>query len=267
MLKVNRLGEVVQLMLGREMGGTVLYWTAAYLVDGLLIDTGCAYTARELVQFLENEEVRVVVNTHHHEDHVGANALLQERFGLEIYAHPLAIPLINSRLPLREYQEMVWGYPKPMEVKPVPEAIKTQRHIFEIIETPGHSPDHIVLFERDEGWCFSGDLFVSEGLKTLRADEDIDGIAASLEKLLNLPSDGLILYAAMDRVITDGKKAIRFFLEHLGELRSEVARLAGESLQAPEIRDRIFGRETKLEPLTGGHFSILNLVEQLMPAK
>lgn len=267
MLKVNKLGEIVQLMMGREMGGAVLYWTAAYLVDGLLIDTGCAYTAEELIQFLEGEEVKLAVNTHHHEDHVGANSLLQKRFGMEIYAHPLAVPLINSRLPLREYQEMVWGYPEPVRVKPVPERINTTGHIFEIIETPGHSPDHIALFEREKGWCFSGDLFVSEKLKTLRADEDIAGITASLEKLLTLPADELILFTATDRVFTEGKKAIRLFLQHLQELRSEVVRLAGTSLGAPEIRDHIFGRETKLEPLTGGHFSILNLVEQLMPGK
>lgn len=267
MLKVNRLGEVVQLMMGREMGGAVLYWTAAYLVDGLLVDTGCTYSAEELAGFLEGKEVKLAVNTHHHEDHVGANALLQRRFGMKIYAHPLAIPLINSRQPLREYQEMVWGYPKPARVEPVPERIDTSGHTFEIIETPGHSSDHIALFEREKGWCFTGDLFVSEKLKTLRADEDINGIAASLEKLLSLPADELILFTATDRVFTEGKKAIRSFLQHLRELRGEVARLAGVALEAPEIRDRIFGRETKLEPLTGGHFSILNLIEQLMPGK
>jgi len=43
-----------------------------------------------------------------------------------------------------------------------------------------------------------------------------------------------------------------------------VNRLAGESLTAPEIRDCIFGRETQMAALTGGHFSILNLVEQLL---
>ncbi len=265
MLKVNRLGEVVQLIMGREMGGAVLYWTAAYLVGGLLIDTGCAYTAEELAQFLEGEEVKQVVNTHHHEDHVGANSLLQKRFGPKAYAHPLAVPLIAGRLPLREYQEVVWGYPDPAEVEPVPETIGASGHTFEVIETPGHSPDHISLFERKRGWCFTGDLFISEKLKMLRADEDIDGITASLEKLLRLPADELIIYTGAGGVLTEGRKAISAFLEYLQGLRSNVVRLAGQSLGAPEIRDRIFGRETKLEPLTGGHFSILNLIEQLLP--
>jgi glyoxylase-like metal-dependent hydrolase (beta-lactamase superfamily II) len=266
-LKVNRYGGIAQLMMGREMDGSVLYWTAAYLVDGLLIDTGCAYTADELGRFLGEQEVEQVVNTHHHEDHVGANSFIQQQLGLEIYAHPLAIPLLNRRLPLREYQEMVWGYPEPAAAQPLPPAIHTNRYNFEVIETPGHSSDHIALLEPERGWCFTGDLFVSENLKMLRADEDIDGIIASLEKLLALPVDELILYTAIGRVFPDGKRAIRNFLDYLGGLRDRVTRLAGESLTAPEIRDRIFGRETQLAPLTGGHYSVLNLVEQLMPGK
>ncbi len=79
-------------MMGREMDGAVLYWTAAYLVDGLLIDTGCAFTAEELICFLREHEVKQVVNTHHHEDHVGANYLIQRELGLDIFAHATAVP-------------------------------------------------------------------------------------------------------------------------------------------------------------------------------
>ncbi len=264
MLKVNPYGEVTQIMMGREMDGTVLYWTSAYLVDGLLIDTGCAYTVDELGEFLREQEVRQVVNTHHHEDHVGANSFIQQELGLKIYAHSLALPLINSRLPLREYQEMVWGYPEPTEVQLVPARISTSRYTFWVLETPGHSPDHISLFEPEQGWCFSGDLFVSENLKMLRADEDIDGILASLENLLSLPAEELTLFTSLGRVFTEGKSSIRNFLAYLHGLREQVNRLAGESLTAPEIRDCIFGRETQMAALTGGHFSILNLVEQLL---
>ncbi len=265
MLKVNRFGEITQLMMGREMEGTVLYWTAAYLVDGLLIDTGCAYTAEELGRFLLGQRVEQVVNTHHHEDHIGANAFVQRQLGLEIYAHPRAIPLIKNGFPLLKYQEMVWGYPELTAVRPLPGTIRTKHYSFEVIETPGHSPDHIALFEREQGWCFSGDLFVSENLKMLRADEDIDGISASLEKLPALPSEELTLYTSLGRVVPDGKRAVASFLEYLRDLRRKVAGLAGGSLTAPEIRDHIFGRETQMEPLTGGHFSVLNLIEQLMP--
>lgn len=264
-LKVNPFGDVTRLMMGRELDGSVLYWTAAYLVDGLLVDTGCAHTAEELGEFLKEQRVKQVVNTHHHEDHVGANSFIQRELGLEVYAPPPAVSLINKRLPLHEYQEVVWGYPEPAAVQPLPANIYTDNYSFDVIETPGHSPDHIILFEREQGWCFTGDLFVSENLKMLRADENIGEIAASLEKLLSLPADKLTLYTGAGRVFPDGKGAIARFLEYLGNLRHKVAQLAGSPLTASEIRDHIFGRETRLAPLTQGHFSILNLIEQLMP--
>lgn len=262
MIEINRYGEIVQMMMGREMDGSVLYWTAAYLVDGLLIDTGCAYTADELAEYIGGQQVNVVVNTHHHEDHIGANYIFQKQ-GLPLYAHPLALPLINKRLPLREYQEMVWGYPEPTQALPVPETIVTENYTFRVLETPGHSSDHISLFEPEQGWCFSGDLFVSENQKMLRADEDIAGIIASLEKLLALPVEELTLFTSIGRVFTEGKSVLRRYLDYLDELRGQVHRLAGENLPPAEIRDRIFGRETQLAALTGGHFSVLNLVEQL----
>src|SRR4030043_726033 len=73
-------------------GGTV----STYLVDGLLIDSGPAHTAEELTEFLKDKGVKVVVNTHYHEDHIAANALLKERYGVELLAHPLAANKINK---------------------------------------------------------------------------------------------------------------------------------------------------------------------------
>ncbi len=49
MLQINHFGPVTQIKIGRELEGRVLYWTAAYLVDGLLIDTGCPHTPERLV--------------------------------------------------------------------------------------------------------------------------------------------------------------------------------------------------------------------------
>jgi len=45
MLEEKKLEASAQIMICREIDGTVYYWTAVYLVDGLLIDTGCSYTA------------------------------------------------------------------------------------------------------------------------------------------------------------------------------------------------------------------------------
>ncbi len=47
MIVAEDLGEITQIRMGRNIDGQVLYWGAAYLVDNLLIDTGCHHTANK----------------------------------------------------------------------------------------------------------------------------------------------------------------------------------------------------------------------------
>jgi endoribonuclease LACTB2 len=184
MIETMQHGGVLQIRLCRDAGFTAVN---AYLLDGMLIDTGPAYTAEELAEFLGTHTVSVVVNTHHHEDHIAANKFLQESFDAEVFAPALAVDKINKPAELYPYQEQVWGYPIPSQVKPLGASIKTANYTFEIIHTPGHDRDHVCLFERTQRWLFAGDTFTTtrpvvcrpmedqwqllEDLKTLRALE------------------------------------------------------------------------------------------------
>jgi glyoxylase-like metal-dependent hydrolase (beta-lactamase superfamily II) len=95
MLKVTSFDNVLRLDSARTLAGRGRYWMTAYLVDGLLIDSGCAHAAPELVDALSEKTLTCLVNTHSHEDHIGANGLLQSKQqGLEILAHPLALPVL-----------------------------------------------------------------------------------------------------------------------------------------------------------------------------
>ena len=74
MLEINEFEEITQIKLSRELNGKPLYRVAAYLVDGLLIDTGCSYTSAELVSLLRDKKITQVINTHFHEVHVGTHS-------------------------------------------------------------------------------------------------------------------------------------------------------------------------------------------------
>lgn len=264
MIEVNQTGEVVQIKMSAEMGGKPLYWVAAYLVDGLLIDTGCRHTSGEFIRFLEGQKVDMAVNTHHHEDHVGANSLLVQKFGISILAHPEAVPLINRVAELNPYQELVWGYPEPSVASFLPESMGTGRFNFNVIDTPGHCTGHVALVEPDRGWCFSGDLFVSENQKVLRADEDIHGIINSAKKLLGLDMSGMKLFTSIGRVYEDGRKALGNFVDYMENMREKVSDLHRKGYPPSEIRDAVFGRESSLYDLTGGHYSMENMVHSLL---
>jgi len=50
MIEIAQFEEVTQIRMSRVIDGVPIYWVSAYLVDGLLIDTGCSYTAEEIIQ-------------------------------------------------------------------------------------------------------------------------------------------------------------------------------------------------------------------------
>src|SRR5271157_3285449 len=182
MIETQDYEGVTQIRMSREMDGKPVYWVAAYLIDGMLVDTGCSYTSSELVAFLEEKDLRLVVNTHYHEDHMGGNHDIMSRYGVDIYAHTDSIPLISKRFDLYPYQEIAWGYPVPTMVKLVLPIIKTDNYEFKVIETPGHCKGHICLVESSKGWCFTGDLFARETPKFIRPEENIGEIVHSMNR-------------------------------------------------------------------------------------
>ncbi len=267
MIEVNHFEEVTQIKLSQTMDGRPLYWAAVYLVDGLLIDTGPRHTAEELVEFLEGKNVRFAVNTHHHEDHIGANYLLQKRFGIKIFAHPEAVPLINQVPKLLKYQEVVWGYPEPTQVFPLSERIETEHYRFQVIETPGHSIGHVALLEPEKGWCFTGDLFVTEKPKAFRPHEDVIETIQSMKKLAELPTKRLILFTALGRIVSDGRKALQTCIGYLEDLSRKAENLAQRGLSVTAIREKLIGEDTSLATLTEGDFSADNLIKSILRSK
>lgn len=96
MVSIEQIGLVRKFSIARTVFGRNLYFTAAYFVDGLMIDTGCAHASREFTQALHGLHVHLIANTHSHEDHVGANAALQNSLKIKILAHPVALPFLSN---------------------------------------------------------------------------------------------------------------------------------------------------------------------------
>ncbi len=264
MLRAQERGPVRKFLSARSIFGRAFYHAAAYWVDGLLIDSGCAYTAMELSDATSLLRLEQIVNTHSHEDHIGANGLLQQRRGASVLAHRLALPVLaNPRLqPLQFYRRLFWGWPEPSRGTSVGSWLETEHYHFEVIATPGHSPDHICLYEPEQGWLFSGDAFIGGGERAARPDYDIYAIIASLRKLAALRVS--LLFPGSGTVREDPVSAIRRKIEHLEGLGAEIRRLHQQGRDVKEIKRQVLGREPFLTYLTLGHFRASYLIQSYL---
>jgi glyoxylase-like metal-dependent hydrolase (beta-lactamase superfamily II) len=254
--------------MSNSSGGVPIMWVSAYLVDDLLIDTGCNYTKKELVELLKPQRLRAVVNTHHHEDHISGNHLLQSTRSITIYAHPLAVPLLKLRPKLYPYQELAWGYPDPSEAVPIGDTIESENHELEVIHLPGHSLDHIALVEPKEGWVFVGDLHISVKPVAARLDENQWHIISSLKKIREFSPR--ILFTAVPDPVQDASNILDRSISIREVIGRKILKLSEDGLSSSQILKEVFGREAQFDRIgikttykefTQGQYSTENLVE------
>lgn len=260
MLQRQSYDAVQAFIMSRPILGHSFYQTAAYWVDGLLVDSGCFHTARQLLLATAGLPLAQVVNTHGHEDHIGANALLQKERGARVLAHPLALPILANprRQHLHPYRRLFWGWPQPSAGLAAGAWVETERHRFRVIPTPGHSPDHIALHEPERGWLFSGDAFIGGRDRTARPDYDIQAIIASLKRMAAL--EPTLLFQGSGTVREDPTPELQRKIAYLEELGAEVRRLHAQGLGVPAIQKRLLGRDPYIRWLTLGHFRGEHLV-------
>ncbi len=261
-------GHVTRIDSARSIAGRGYYWTTAYRVGSLLVDSGCAHTAGALVDALQGVNLVCLVNTHSHEDHIGANGMLQAHFpGLQICAHPQTLPVLadpQNRQPLQFYRRVFWGLPRPSKARGLEEGeeIEVDGYRFQAIYTPGHSPDHICLYEPQREWLFSGDLFAGGQDRALRVDNDIWGIIASLKRVAARPIK--ILFPGCARVRIDPLPELGSKIEYLEEMGEKVLRFHQQGLSSDAIARSLFGGPMWIEALTHGHFTRRGLVESYL---
>jgi len=265
MIDVEQIGPVKKFHLTRSPWGKGHYYTACYLVDGVMVDTGYAYTVEELLRAMNETKVDLIINTHSHEDHIAGNAALQRRDQAIALAHPLALPVLaapKERQPLRPYQRFLWGYPEPSRGEPVGQTVESNNLHFQVIHTPGHSVDHICLFETNHGWLFTGDAFIGGKDRALRADYDIWNILASLRKIARL--DASIAFMGSGSIKKPPQQEIKRKIEYLEETAERVWALYNKGLSHSRTRKELFGKEILLNYITLGHFSGRNLVRSFI---
>ncbi|HWI64667.1 MAG TPA: MBL fold metallo-hydrolase [Symbiobacteriaceae bacterium] len=248
--------------------GRPLLWVNAFWVAGVLIDSGCAHTVPDLVRALESEGLRVeqLVHTHTDEDHVAGDFSLCLRFGVTPRAHPLGVERLVRPETAREmefYRRLFWGAVKPIErAEPLSEVVEAGPYRFQVIPTPGHAAEHVVFWEEQQGWLFSGDLMLSPRLSSVRTREEPAVALESLRKLAALPVKQI--FCSHARKVYTSADPLKTKLAYWEKIRQEGAALRAQGLTVAQVTRRLLGKDGFTEWITRGDVSKQNLVAGLL---
>ena len=167
--------------------------------DAVIIDPGCYYPEEEqaLKQFVEENKlnIRHILNTHLHFDHIFGNNFAEETFGVAPKANDADMPWlqqIGRRLASFgiRYDKTVNPI-KPENVLHEGDTVTFGRYTFQILHIPGHSPGSLVYYCQQENILFSGDVLFQGSLGRYDfLDSDGQALVTGIrQKLFTLPPE------------------------------------------------------------------------------
>jgi hydroxyacylglutathione hydrolase len=164
----------------------------------IIIDPGSPQFLKALAQDLQKdgiqpENIDIIVNTHLHGDHCWANEAFKEISGARILCHPLQKRFWNTTI---IETANFFGMP-PMEFTEDGYLDDTNLDAgdveFELIPSPGHSPDSICFYCQKDKFLICGDVIFNQN--TGRVDlpgGNADELKQSIERLSQLPIEYLL---------------------------------------------------------------------------
>jgi glyoxylase-like metal-dependent hydrolase (beta-lactamase superfamily II)/predicted DCC family thiol-disulfide oxidoreductase YuxK len=193
-------GRLVVLFLNGVLPNTVpllfgeLFTAVVY--DGVAIDPGSPKMRRSLARHLRQAQPRIakVIATHAHEEHVGNLNWLSELSGAPVCVSEMTAQFLTPFKKLPWVRATIIG--QPPNLKPpyhiLGETVDTESGYLQVLATPGHCDDHIVLYDPTEKLLLAGDAFMGSYFATPNPDVDSLKWLASLERLMELDIEILV---------------------------------------------------------------------------
>ena len=173
--------------------GTNTYVVREEQGKALLVDPACScdYEEQVLLRYIqaENLQVKAIIATHGHLDHLWGAAWACEQWHLSVLMHQSDIRMaeaMQDQYDLFGVRQIAKSF--PMErIQDTEYGVQTD---FEIIETPGHTPGSVCLYWPEEKVLLSGDTLFHMGYgRTDLPGGNLGQLIDSLERLFTLPSD------------------------------------------------------------------------------
>ncbi len=187
----------------------------AYLIEGgdglTLIDAG--YPRKEAAVFgairglgRSPDQLKHLIFTHGHPDHIGSAAAIVQQTGARTYMHPLDIRMAESGGPFRPLQaapgllqhvlcNLIYHPDERVDPVAISQPLTAGEILpiaggFEVIHTPGHCAGQVALLWRPGRMLFAGDVCMNiMGLGDPLGFESLQEGRASQRKVASLPFD------------------------------------------------------------------------------
>jgi hydroxyacylglutathione hydrolase len=205
---VRKIGNVVVIRLS-DIDSNI------YMIGDTIIDSGTGFNFTRLYQVfkllkIDFKNIRHIVNTHGHFDHIGGNGYF---INADVSIHEADADIVEKGDDKKSYAEFFDGKLKPKEVGrrlKEGDSVKADGMEFEVMHTPGHTPGSICLYDAKSKTLITGDTVFSDGVGRTdmpggneeQLKESIDRLA-SLEVSRLLPGHGDVLVCDSPRTVAD----------------------------------------------------------------
>lgn len=176
--------------------------------EAAVVDAGFEPEAVIEVVRRQGLEVRLLLNTHAHYDHVAGMREVQEAVGGDYWLHPADRPLLDR---LSE-QGAAFGFPPARAPETVRDLADGQRipigkEFVEVLHTPGHSPGGVCFLSGDSLWA--GDtLFAGSIGRTDLPGGSFAELERSIHTRLFTLGDGVRVYPGHGPATTIGRERL-----------------------------------------------------------
>lgn len=202
------------------------------IVDGsqsALVDTGFAdeESTRARLDYVRtcDSQLRYIVLTHTHRDHMGGAATIRAETGAEVLLHAAEVECATVHVD-RVVQDG--------------DVLELDTLRLEVVHTPGHSPGHICLYVTPDSILFSGDQVVGSGTTAMRPPEgDMAVYIDSLRRLLDY--DIAMICPGHGPPVREPRRKIEELIQHRLEREQQViAGLREGRVTIKELVDDIY---------------------------
>jgi glyoxylase-like metal-dependent hydrolase (beta-lactamase superfamily II) len=185
---------------------------------GILFDTGMGIgRIRPLVESLTRLPIRVV-NSHTHFDHVGGNADFDTVLGMDTtYTRRSAAGMVHDKVrdevapaslcrPLPKGVEAASYRIRPFKISGTlkdGDVLDLGGRRLEVLAIPGHTPDAMVLVDRENGLLWTGDTFYEGEIWLFVPETDLEAYGRSVRRLADLAPALRLLLTAHNTPVAD----------------------------------------------------------------